>query len=140
MKTILADRWKKSGPVGIIEDVPNQQQSPGLAAAPVAVNARGLILAMRHAGGGRNVTASYLPATGRWGVTEKIPPHRNLTTSFDDETGAIADDGGPEEPLAALALMADGLLYALSRDTAHIRQYSVPDSRPDTFRFSGRVL
>ncbi|KAK8067059.1 hypothetical protein PG997_013806 [Apiospora hydei] len=136
------------GTVGIFDNVPNAQRSPGLAAAPAAVNAQGLVLTLRHAEGGGNVTASYLPATGQWDANQpQTPPHRNLATSFDDDEsmGAVTENKPAGAPLAAVALAPDGLLYVLSLGddssfSVSIRQYSVSDARPDTFRFSGRVL
>ncbi|KAK7966032.1 uncharacterized protein PG986_000309 [Apiospora aurea] len=101
------------GTVGIFDKVPNAQRSPGLAAAPVAVNAQGLVLTLRHTEDGGNVTASYLPATGRWDANRsKIPPHRNLATSFDDDEsmGAVTENKPAGAPLAAVALAPDGLL------------------------------
>ncbi|KAK8017527.1 hypothetical protein PG993_013853 [Apiospora rasikravindrae] len=139
--------WNNST-IGIFDNVPNARRSPGLAAAPAAVNVRGLVLALRYAKGGGNVTASYLPATGLWDANQpNIPPHRNLATSFDDDKslGAVTENKPQGAPLAALTLAPDGLLYALSlrndsSSSLSIRQYSVSDARPDTFRFSRRVL
>ncbi|KAK8855273.1 hypothetical protein PGQ11_011185 [Apiospora arundinis] len=138
------------GTTGIIGNVPNTQRSPGLAAAAAIDNARGLVLALRADGVG-NLTSSYLPATGLWNANQpKIPKHRNLVTSFDaDENGggsssstagATENRPGGEPPLAAIALTSDYLLYTLSGDNTHIRQWSWSDAGTDTFRFTERVL